>query len=491
LMLPSLYRLLLQHCDKQKLRSLRRVIVAGENCPEDLVRLHARSMISTRLFNEYGPTEASVWATACEMHRDDGVSIGRSVPGVEARLLDRHGCEQPIGAVGEIYLGGTRLAKGYRGDPALTDSRFVTRDGQRLYRTGDLARLRADGSLTYLGRIDQQLKVHGQRVEAAEIESALTSIPIIREAAVALSAAPAKELNLERESDLLDALERLDGPLASRLLSEAESIESSTETYELADSDVRVTVQLVNGDFIRTPRERQKKWLLDQVMRETVADLHSLDEVARRMVPGSDSPHLPRDLATEQLSEQEIMEDWQTPLMRSMVQWVTEAGGDVLEIGFGRGVAATAIQQAGVRSHTVIEMNPHSIEDHFRPWRQSYSQRDIRLVEGRWQDALDRLDEYDGVFFHAFPMNEAEFVEYVATSATFAEHFFPHAAALLRSGGVFTYLSTEIDSLSRRHQRSLLKHFGEVQFKVQRLEIPAETKDAWWADSMVVVRAIK
>ena len=185
------------------------------------------------------------------------------------------------------------------------------------------------------------------------------------------------------------------------------------------------------------------------------------------------------------------MEDWQIPLMSGMADWVTESGGDILEIGFGRGVSAQLIQERGVRSHTIVEVNPHSIQQHFHPWRQRHASKDIRLVTGLWQDTLDQLKTYDGIFFHAFPMNEQEFMQYVAGSATFAEHFFPVAAKLLRPGGVFTYLTTEIDSLARRHQRSLFKHFEEIRMKVQTLAVPPDTKDAWWSNSMVLLGATK
>ena len=170
---------------------------------------------------------------------------------------------------------------------------------------------------------------------------------------------------------------------------------------------------------------------------------------------------------------------------------VVMAGNDVLEIGFGRGVASTFIQHRDVASYTIVEMNPHSVSDHYVPWRQRYPQQDIRLVAGRWQDTLAQLADYDAVFFHAFPMNESEFEQHVLHSATYAEHFFATAAGLLRPGGVFTYMTTEIDSLSRRHQRSLLQHFAEIQLKVVSLSVPDDTRDAWWADSMVIVRAIR
>ena len=189
------------------------------------------------------------------------------------------------------------------------------------------------------------------------------------------------------------------------------------------------------------------------------------------------------------LDDQEVMEDWQIPIMRAMAQHATETHGDVLEVGFGRGVSAEFIQECGVRSHTIVEANRAVVERFFNPWRASHSDRDIRLLEGMWQDVA--LELYDGVFFHAVPMDEADFVQHMVEGATFAEHFFPVAAQHLRPGGVFTYLSTEIDSLSRRHQRALLRHFESFSASLQELDVPADTRDAWWVNQMVIVKAVK
>jgi guanidinoacetate N-methyltransferase len=185
------------------------------------------------------------------------------------------------------------------------------------------------------------------------------------------------------------------------------------------------------------------------------------------------------------------MEDWQTPVMKAMARYACENHGEVLEIGFGRGVSAGFIQAEGVTSHTVIEPNRHSIEAHYQPWREKHAGKDIKLVEGRWQDVLDQLKTYDGIFFHAFPLNEKEFVEHILKSITYAEHALPALARLLKPGGICTYLTTEVDSLSRRHQRLLFKYFDEVSMHVVDVDVPADTKDAWWAPSMVVVKAVK
>jgi guanidinoacetate N-methyltransferase len=165
--------------------------------------------------------------------------------------------------------------------------------------------------------------------------------------------------------------------------------------------------------------------------------------------------------------------------------------GDVLEVGFGRGVSATMLQERRPRSHTIIEMNRHSIERYFVPWREEYPDADIRLSAGRWQDELAKLGLFDGILFHTYPMNEEEFVKYILSSVTFAEHAFEAMSQHLKPGGVFTYFTAEIDSLSRRHQRALLRWFSEIAFKVIPVSVPPDTIDSWWADSMVAVKAVK
>lgn len=255
-----------------------------------------------------------------------------------------------------------------------------------------------------------------------------------------------------------------------------------TRAYEL---------QLELGDdaFIRPPHDAQRNWLLNRFMREAGDDLQALDAIARRFVPGG-TRDLPADMRQAALSDEQIMEDWQLPLMQAMAAIAARAGGDVLEIGFGRGVSAAMIQGHGVRSHTIVECN-HSVIDRFHRWRATLPDRDIRVVPGLWQDVIGPLGEYDAVFFHTYALDEDEAIELVASSVTFAAHFFPVAAAHLRPGGVFTYLSNEIDSLSRAHQRLLFAHFRSVRMQQVALALPPDVRDAWWADSMVVVEAVK
>jgi 23S rRNA U2552 (ribose-2'-O)-methylase RlmE/FtsJ len=115
----------------------------------------------------------------------------------------------------------------------------------------------------------------------------------------------------------------------------------------------------------------------------------------------------------------------------------------------------------------------------------------VRLVHARWQEAASSLAPVDAILFDAYPQSEAEFSESVVESVTFAERFLPTAASLLRPGGVLTYYTNEIDSFSRRHQRLVLRHFSSVTISVVRdLAVPADC-NYWWADSMVVVAAVR
>jgi guanidinoacetate N-methyltransferase len=102
------------------------------------------------------------------------------------------------------------------------------------------------------------------------------------------------------------------------------------------------------------------------------------------------------------------------------------------------------------------------------------------------------LEQYDGIFFHTYPMNEAEYLEQAVNSVTFAEHFFPTASAHQKPGGVFTYLTNEIDSFSRAHQRLIWQYFDSFTLSlVESLDLPEDVTDTWWANSMVLIKAVK
>nr|WP_052478682.1 non-ribosomal peptide synthetase [Kibdelosporangium sp. MJ126-NF4]CEL19983.1 Siderophore biosynthesis non-ribosomal peptide synthetase modules [Kibdelosporangium sp. MJ126-NF4]CTQ97207.1 Siderophore biosynthesis non-ribosomal peptide synthetase modules [Kibdelosporangium sp. MJ126-NF4] len=165
------------------------VIVAGEACPPELARRWVEA--GHRLFNSYGPTETTVDATLWEADIDgttgSALPIGTPVHNTSVYVLDDLLRIVPVGAVGELYVGGTGLARGYSGNPGLTATRFVAspfQPGTRLYRTGDLVRWRADGQLEFAGRADHQVKIRGFRVEPGEVESLLMAQPDVTGALV-------------------------------------------------------------------------------------------------------------------------------------------------------------------------------------------------------------------------------------------------------------------------------------------------------------------
>ncbi|MBS2546753.1 non-ribosomal peptide synthetase [Catenulispora sp. NL8] len=202
LITPSLYHRLLSGLDRTAASALRSVTVAGEQLSLDLVREHYRRLPGTRLFNEYGPCENSVCSTVQLLAADDErVLIGRPIDGVAAVVLDEKGAEAAAEEVGELYLGGAGLARGYHREPALTAEKFTARpsgavpgsgavtqsgsctgSGSRVYRTGDLVRRLSDGTLEFVGRADRQLKIRGRRVEPAQIAACLTEDASVREA---------------------------------------------------------------------------------------------------------------------------------------------------------------------------------------------------------------------------------------------------------------------------------------------------------------------
>lgn len=224
LCLPSLYGLLLEQSEFAQLASLNTVIVAGEPCARDLAARHIAQQPGIRLYNEYGPTEGTVWSSVYEITTSDleterSIPIGRPIANTQIYLLDPYLNPVPPGVPGELYIGGAGVARGYLHNPELTAERFVpdpfgrmaeeisktdsNRSEQRiassstveshepqihsrLYRTGDLARYCLDGTIEFLGRVDQQIKIRGFRIEPGEIEAKLLEHPGVQNAVVML-----------------------------------------------------------------------------------------------------------------------------------------------------------------------------------------------------------------------------------------------------------------------------------------------------------------
>jgi natural product biosynthesis luciferase-like monooxygenase protein len=192
---PSLARILLADGTLGAMGSLRRFLVGGEALPLDLATAITAQLPHAELLNMYGPTETTVWSTTAAIARglEPEITIGTPIANTQIRVLDARMQLLPIGAPGELCIGGHGVVRGYWNRPDLTAERFVAdpfAPGNRLYRTGDLARWRDDGAIDYLGRIDQQVKVNGYRIELGEIEAVLA-----RHAAVKQSVVAAKTVN--------------------------------------------------------------------------------------------------------------------------------------------------------------------------------------------------------------------------------------------------------------------------------------------------------
>jgi amino acid adenylation domain-containing protein len=193
LCVPSLYRHFLEHsASSENKKKLSRVIVAGEVCPADLVAKSAQHEPQVELFNEYGPSEATVWASMYRCVHPLGrqsVPIGQPIANSRVYILDRWGEPVPVGVAGELYIGGAGVTRGYLNQPALTAERFVpdpfaAQAGARMYKTGDVCRWLPDGNLEFLGRNDDQVKIRGFRIELGEIEERLQEHPAVKEAVV-------------------------------------------------------------------------------------------------------------------------------------------------------------------------------------------------------------------------------------------------------------------------------------------------------------------
>ncbi|MPY44748.1 amino acid adenylation domain-containing protein, partial [Streptomyces phyllanthi] len=192
---PAVLRLLSGLPALARCTALRQVVCGGEQLTGDIAAaLHQRLRVP--LHNVYGPTEATIDATSATHdpatgQADGALPIGGPIANTRAYVLDRHLNPVPVGVVGELFLSGVQLARGYGSRPALTAERFVAdpsaADGSRMYRTGDRVRWHADGRLEFLSRTDEQVKVRGYRIEPGEVEAVLAAHPGIQAAAVVVA----------------------------------------------------------------------------------------------------------------------------------------------------------------------------------------------------------------------------------------------------------------------------------------------------------------
>lgn len=195
LLVPALLRVLLDTYGdlESRLPELTLWISSGEILPRELCQRFLERMRHSHLSNLYGASEVSANATCYDIGPQQQVSsivpIGRPIANTQVYVLDRYLQPVPIGVPGELHVGGTGLARGYRNRPALSAEQFIPHPcsdepGARLYKTGDLVRYLPDGNIAYLGRVDHQINIRGFRIEPGEIETALEQHPAIRQAVV-------------------------------------------------------------------------------------------------------------------------------------------------------------------------------------------------------------------------------------------------------------------------------------------------------------------
>ncbi|HEV2344120.1 MAG TPA: hypothetical protein VGS97_08510 [Actinocrinis sp.] len=253
---------------------------------------------------------------------------------------------------------------------------------------------------------------------------------------------------------------------------------------------------LLRDDYVRTPTERQRVWMVNRAVDELVEALARADADAGTLVMGRERTPIEegawgtraasvRD-GTLEIAGQSVMQDWEAPLMERMTQRVCEGGGHVLELGFGLGLSAGMIDGACMR-HTVVELNSE-VAAAARRWSKTATTPTV-ILEGSWEDVMPQLGSFDGIFMDTFPVDDTEFERVVVRDATVAETFFAMAAGHLSDRGRLVYYTNEVDSLSRRHQRALLRSFSRFEVEVVRGLRPPDDCDYWWHDSMAVVTA--
>jgi amino acid adenylation domain-containing protein len=538
--LPTAYwhewvRVLAAH-PTQMPETLRFVIIGGEKVSSK--QLAAWQELGVPLLHVYGLTETTITSTVYDVPRSDqpvdDLPLGQALPHTQIYLLDPYLRPVPPGVTGEIYIGGECLARAYLNRAALTAERFIPNPfskthGARMYKTGDLARGLANGNLLFQGRVDHQLKIRGYRIEPDGIEALLKQHPLVQDAVVTLATNGNGHHHLFKrgadgavkfadQNQVSDKLATLSADQVEQLFARIEALsEDESETIlamelQLDQERERTTIRrfpqfevqlkLKDEDFINPPKEAQRNWLLRRALDEFTSDLKHLDVVSRRFVAGSARPRLETvpwnahqatyDEHNLFIAGQQVMQDWELPLMDAMAKVVTEMHGDVLEAGFGMALSATCIQKYGVRSYTIMEANDEVVK-RFHEWKKQFPGRDIRLLHGRWHDTHHQVpdESMDGVFFDTVPTFEDEYLREVIDNIVMAEDFFPVAARVLRPGGIFTWYTNEIDTLSRRHQRLIQKYFSSFEVTVCRPLYPPEDCHYWFADSMVVVKAVK
>jgi amino acid adenylation domain-containing protein len=251
---------------------LQTVIAGGEACQREIMQQWS---VNRRFFNAYGPTEATIWATLAQLNAPDNhnkPSIGRPVANTQVYLLDANLQPVPIGVVGEVYIGGDGLARGYLNQTELTAERFIpnpfteSSPFSRLYKTGDLARYFPDGNLEFIGRIDDQVKIRGFRIELGEIEALLCQHPTVREAVVVANENASADKRII--AYIVTNQDNSQKPqLQDEQVKQWQNLYDQTYRQPTVDSDATFNIVGWNSSYTGQPiqKEQMKQWVSDRV----------------------------------------------------------------------------------------------------------------------------------------------------------------------------------------------------------------------------------
>ncbi|PEF55822.1 hypothetical protein CON32_23545 [Bacillus cereus] len=216
---PSRASLLLSY-SKDVFSNVSEIIIGGENFPVNLLK-DLQGNTNAKIYNVYGPTEATIWATIGDVTKQDEISIGKALPNYETYVLDHNLKVVPNGEMGELCIAGVGLSLGYINREALTLQKFVSLNEQsnvRVYRTGDYVKLLVDGNIKYIGRMDNQVKIRGYRIELEEIESSAYESGFISQVVVVVRTNDdINSLVLYYCSDRVNVLEQLKAYIRNKL----------------------------------------------------------------------------------------------------------------------------------------------------------------------------------------------------------------------------------------------------------------------------------
>ena len=266
LLTPSLYALYLERVP-EALTGLRFITLAGESLPPSLVKKHFAMLPKVTLWNEYGPTECSVVTTAAKLvSPEDPVTIGKPIANVRAYVLDDSLQRCATNVWGTLWLAGVNLAQGYVGREDLTNEKFRAIEScgeERAYNTGDIVRLRDDGAFDYRGRADQQVKLHGYRIELEEVEAAIGRLKGVQSAAVDIRSygnstnlygwIVAEAIPENWQSTLLASLPRTMLPVSLQLIDALPLSSSGKLVRRNLPDHSALSAERISGDYAASP----------------------------------------------------------------------------------------------------------------------------------------------------------------------------------------------------------------------------------------------